>query len=255
MGFKQYAGSITLILQLTTDSGAVVRQSRISRLRSKSSPVDDAEWEDVLCSTLLTHQYENRQKPKSAEKLELTSLMAGDQLTLIVRRNISGITQRLGEITLQILDEDEASDRVELLDWVGVAVDRATSLEMKIGDLSMKCEDHDRTIQMLNQQLEDLIEAKKEHETLLLEKFRELLNAKKLKIRDQQRLLAGAKVNHQKGEIDLTSLSVGWQGTEGFLSRTDTSNQTVRISKASRPFESIKEKSQLCVTNESQIGK
>lgn len=47
----------------------------------------------------------------------------------------------------------------------------------------------------LNQQLEDLIKAKSEHEDALLQKFASLINSKKLKIRDQQRLLATAKVD------------------------------------------------------------
>lgn len=47
--------------------------------------------------------------------------------------------------------------------------------------------------------MEDLIKAKQEHENTLLEKFRELLNTKKRKIRDQQRLLADAKLNPRTG--------------------------------------------------------
>jgi len=51
---------------------------------------------------------------------------------------------------------------------------------------------------MLTKQLDDLLEAKKEHEDLLLEKVALLLNEKKLKIRDQQRLLSTAKVDEEK---------------------------------------------------------
>ena len=135
------------------------------------------------------------------EKFELVSLVARDQMTLIVRRNVSGITQRLGEMILRVLDEEEASERVELLDWVAVAVDRAKFLEGKVENLSLKYDEQGKAIEKLNQQLEDLIQAKREHETSLLEKFQELLNSKKLKIRDQQRLLAGAKVDPHKGDI------------------------------------------------------
>ena len=170
-------------------------------MRAKQSPIDGTEWEDVLSSVLLTqHNEEKRSKPDSVEKLELTALVADDQLTVIVRRNISGITQRLGELTLRVLDEEEAGDRVELLDWVVIAVDRATLLEDEVKNLNVKDEEQGRTIEKLNKQLEELVEAKKEHEVSLLQKFQELLNAKKLKIRDQQRLLAGATVEPQKGE-------------------------------------------------------
>merc|ERR1711939_405777 len=52
----------------------------------------------------------------------------------------------------------------------------------------------------LNQQLEDLVKAKKDHEDELLKKFAALLNTKNLKIRDQQRLLAGAKIPKDAAE-------------------------------------------------------
>lgn len=54
------------------------------------------------------------------------------------------------------------------------------------------------TIAKLTKQLEDLLEAKQQHEDLLLEKVALLLNEKKLKIRDQQRLLSTAKVDEKK---------------------------------------------------------
>lgn len=47
----------------------------------------------------------------------------------------------------------------------------------------------------LKDELEDLTKLKKAHENSLIEKFSLLLNEKKLKIRDQQRLLAGATVD------------------------------------------------------------
>lgn len=143
------------------------------------------------------------EKPTQSDtvrNLELNAPVAGNQLTVIIRRNISGITQRLGEITLRVLDEEEADKRVELFDWVTVTVDRTSALQNKIQSLNVKYEEQGNIIQKLNKQLEDLVEAKKEHENLLFEKFQQLLNAKKLKIRDQQRLLAVAIVNPEKGK-------------------------------------------------------
>ncbi|KAL9097806.1 MAG: hypothetical protein Q9165_000132 [Trypethelium subeluteriae] len=51
------------------------------------------------------------------------------------------------------------------------------------------------TVDKLQAQLDDLVKSKEEHEEALLNKFRQLLNSKKLKIRDQQRLLAGARID------------------------------------------------------------
>jgi hypothetical protein len=54
-------------------------------------------------------------------------------------------------------------------------------------------------ITRLEEQLQGLVDEKLAHENALLQKFADLLNSKKLKIRDQQRLLAGAKVDPSTG--------------------------------------------------------
>ena len=242
--------------QLTTDSGNVVKHSKISKLRSKKSPVDEAEWENTLSSTLLPQSGdEQRPKSKSVEKLELTALVAAGQLSFVIRRNISGITQRLGEITLKALDDEEAGDRVELLDWLAIAVDRTASLEKKVEDLGSKYEEQGNTIQKLNQQLDELIEAKKEHEALLLEKFQALLNAKKLKIRDQQRLLASAKVDPQTGAnipVFIVSKNIILKKVS---SNASTGLTAIGVAKSPRQLKKIKKKSQWFVTDKAEIRK
>ena len=123
------------------------------------------------------------------ETLEVRAVITGEQMTIIFRKNISGITQRLGEISLV---KDEAQE-VDAVAWASTAVLRCDDLEKEVEGLKLKYEDQQSIIRDLQQQLEDLIEAKKMHETALLEKFRDLLNAKKLKIRDQQRVLIQSK--------------------------------------------------------------
>jgi DNA double-strand break repair and V(D)J recombination protein XRCC4 len=59
----------------------------------------------------------------------------------------------------------------------------------------------EETINKLNGQLEELINAKSEHESQLISKFVQLLNEKKLKIRNQQRLLASARVDPSKSKF------------------------------------------------------
>lgn len=49
--------------------------------------------------------------------------------------------------------------------------------------------------------MQQFIREKKTAEDEMLAKFMQLLNNKKLKIRDQQRLLAGAKVDSTKGML------------------------------------------------------
>ena len=167
-----------------------MKQSRISKLRDKRSQLSDDDWENILLSSLLY-----RRIPKAdanpVEKLEMVATIAGDVLAIQFRNNISGITQKLGEL---LLKQDEGQE-IDAISWCGTAVQRSTSLDAEVQDLSAKYDEQSKTIEQLNQQLEELIDAKKSHEDSLLEKFRELLNAKKLKIRDQQRLLMHAKTN------------------------------------------------------------
>ena len=97
---------------------------------------------------------------------------------------------------------------------------------------------HQKTIDDLTIQLDDLVKAKKSHQDEMLRKFAALLNTKKLKIRDQQRLLAHAKVQQarsgtaarkpdssraSKRKVDASSLEPETDD-EGF-ERTDLGNR------------------------------
>lgn len=57
------------------------------------------------------------------------------------------------------------------------------------------------TIAKLHAQLDDFIKTKNEAETAMLQQFMELLNEKKRKIRDQNRLLATVKVDTKVGKL------------------------------------------------------
>ena len=173
---------------------------------------------------------EKNLNPHRLEQLELAASILGTQLVLVFRRNISGITQRLGEIAFR-QDNDEA---IELYEWAAAAADTTTDLARAMRDLNSKYKTQADTIKKLNEQLDDLIRAKKEHETLLLEKFQALLNAKKLKIRDQQRLLAGAKVESQKGMEALKSLPSQTQFWTAAQVQQARQTHSTRSPKASR---------------------
>ena len=172
---------------LTTDE---VRQSRVSKLRDKRNQLNDDQWEDVLHSTLLQRR---SQAPEASilEKLEVFATITGDRLLMVFRNNISAITQKLGEV---VFKKDE-SQEIDIRKWTGTAVERSNELDREVQDLISKYDEQSRKMEKLNNQLEDLIKAKREHEDSLLRNFRELLNAKKLKIRDQKRILASAKLD------------------------------------------------------------
>ena len=172
---------------LTADE---VRQTRISKLRDKRNQLNDDQWENVLHSTLLQRRTQ-ASEASIFEKLEVLASITGDRLSMVFRNNISAITQKLGEV---VFKKDE-SQEIDIRTWTGTAVERSNELDREVQDLSSKYDEQSRKMEKLNNQLEDLIKAKSEHEDSLLRNFRELLNTKKLKIRDQNRVLASAKLD------------------------------------------------------------
>lgn len=76
---------------------------------------------------------------------------------------------------------------------------RADELEEGLTSLTAKYDAVETTINKLNSQLQELIKIKSEHDDQLIAKFAQLLNEKKLKIRNQQRLLASAKIDPATG--------------------------------------------------------
>ncbi|KAB2579751.1 DNA double-strand break repair and VJ recombination XRCC4 [Lasiodiplodia theobromae] len=167
---------------------ASVREAQIRNFKSRAS--DDHEWEVILRSGLLQHPADG-DDAKLLENLEIVASVIDQQLKLTVRKNIEGITQRLGVIPLP----EDRNTEIEFFEWTAIAVNAASVARGDARDLQNKCEAQQVTINKLKSQLDDLIQAKQDHEGALLAKFQDLLNAKKLKIRDQQRLLAGAKVD------------------------------------------------------------
>ncbi|KAI9722390.1 MAG: hypothetical protein M1812_001862 [Candelaria pacifica] len=209
-------GPSLLDVKLTATEGespftGIVRQNRLHKLRAKNYDSNGDEWEAIV-SRALHRESSKTNAGQLFEGLEVVSSINDEQLIITLRKNIGGITvahgltayfdlcsladvtrsqQRLGTISLT-QDNEQA---IELFDWTGVASTAAASAENDLASLTVRYHDQEITITKLKKQLEDLIKAKQEHENSLLEKFRELLNTKKRKIRDQQRLLADAKVN------------------------------------------------------------
>lgn len=115
----------------------------------------------------------------------------------------------LGEIVLPEDDEFEFNP----FEWAQVsAVAHAQTLKQMV-DLEAQVKSKQQTIAKLNAQLEDFIKTKHETETAMLQQFMQLLNEKKRKIRDQSRLLAGAKVDKPTSEISMTECDVHYIDT------------------------------------------
>lgn len=185
-------GSSKLDLRLVGTDGSspfvgTVKNSATHRLRSKAYTGTAEEWTLVLKAILL--QDDQALQSDAGHGLEAIATIDA-QLQIVIRKNIGGITQRLGSIALQQDDDVE----INLLDWTADAVSAFDAQRTRLHDLRSLVEDQRATVAKLNTQIDELVKAKKEHEDQLIGKFSELLNAKKLKIRDQQRLLSGAKV-------------------------------------------------------------
>ena len=193
-----YVGSGRCGFQLTRhgiNRKSAVSQSSISKLLFKNSSLDVKDWENMLLFVLLRR--ENGPK-ESLENLETIASVSSnrDRIVLTIRKSISGVHQRLGEISL----EKDESHELDILSWVSTAVARTASVEQTLLALQAKHDERGRAMENLSSQLEELVKARDSDEKTLLARFCESLNFKKLKVRDQQRLLATAKVDRSRGK-------------------------------------------------------
>lgn len=85
------------------------------------------------------------------------------------------------------------------MSWALTSLARSERLEADLNALTSRYEEQKTQVGALMRQLDELIAAKEKHEEVLFVRFRDLLNAKKLMIRDQQRVLAGAKLDRTLG--------------------------------------------------------
>ncbi|KAL4788407.1 hypothetical protein BJX76DRAFT_353162 [Aspergillus varians] len=197
------SASIALELNITATEGespytTTVRQSQLKKLRAKNYQGSDDEWKAIVLYVLGLQE----ESPKNSELLtgiEASASINGSgdddkELVIIVRKRIQAITQKIGSLTLQQNDEQG----IELFEWSNLAITRANILEQRFNSLLGRFRTAENTINLLNKQLEEFISSKTQHEQQLMSGFVQLLNEKKLKIRNQQRLLTSAKVDTEK---------------------------------------------------------
>ncbi|KAI3320703.1 hypothetical protein HD806DRAFT_538153 [Xylariaceae sp. AK1471] len=183
-------GSRPLDLKLIgSESTAVflikLRHKKIDEYKASPGQCTDEQWQQILISTFVDL------KPVPDIEVRADVQSDGDAVTLSFRKNIQGITQRLGSIKLEENDKTEISP----FDWCVSAITSRTKVTEELAAATAKIEALEQSVNELKAQLDDFIATKQEEETQMLEKFRDLLNEKKLKIRQQQRLLAAAKVD------------------------------------------------------------
>ena len=175
-----------------------------------TSPCSPDEWEKILKAVLLGHE--------PVEGIEAgAECQVGKEITITIRRRVAGISvslivqtllitglanqqpkQRLGTIKL----EHKPDKNIQLFEWCGEAIQERERLREVALVEGARAQDLESRVKQLRDQLDELTRAKKAGETEMLEKVCILLNEKKVKIREQQRLLSTASVNPSK----LTSL-------------------------------------------------
>ncbi|KAI6086605.1 hypothetical protein F4821DRAFT_238146 [Hypoxylon rubiginosum] len=186
-------GSRPLDLKLVGSEGTAVftmklRHKRFIDYKAPNAPCSTEEWEEILTSILVNQQ--------PAPDIEIRADIQSDSssVTLSFRKNIQGITQKLGSFTLE---EDEKTE-ISPFDWCVLALGSREKVQDNLASTNLKISKLEDSLKELQGHLDDLIKAKEEDETQLLEKFRDLLNEKKVKIRQQQRLLASSNVDPEK---------------------------------------------------------
>ncbi|GKT46971.1 uncharacterized protein ColSpa_07152 [Colletotrichum spaethianum] len=171
---------------LAEDHGGPVRQDKVAALRVKNSPCTEDEWISILTAVL--HQ-------EPANDIEVLADVENETtLTLTVRKRGREFTQRLGAIELS----HSPRELIELFDWCGLSAQTANEAKEALASATAKASQLEESVRELKAQLDELIAAKEADESELLEKFRDLLNEKKVKIRQQQKLLASASVEPDK---------------------------------------------------------
>jgi hypothetical protein len=201
-----------------------VYESRISKLLVKEAPISEEEFEQILSKELLQRDANptttttttaaaaaaaalvesGKEEETVSNVIEIVASIhskGGDQSKWFIdvefRRNIAGIHQYLAKIRLGC----DPTREIDIFEWGAVAVDRNKLLSQRIDDVLGQLAEREKTISRLKNQLEEFQEVHKKDLDVMLDKFCEVLNMKKAKIRDQQRLLAVSKIDKVKGKV------------------------------------------------------
>ncbi|KAL6809029.1 hypothetical protein GGI42DRAFT_228880 [Trichoderma sp. SZMC 28013] len=159
-----------------------LKHDRIASLQVPNCPVSESEWQAILQSLFSLQPVADIQATASIE--------SETSLSITVRKRVQGITQRLGSIELKH-DENEG---IELFKWCAETTDALAQSNVALAEAAAHAKELETTVKELNSQLDELITSKEDDETALLLKFRDLLNEKKVKIREQQKILAAGPI-------------------------------------------------------------
>ncbi|PYI30870.1 hypothetical protein BP00DRAFT_426108 [Aspergillus indologenus CBS 114.80] len=167
-----------------------VRQSHLNSYRSKNYQGTEDDWTQIILHVL--GQAEQCEKDQDLfAGLEALAIISGletqdKEIKLVIRKKVQTITQKLGTLVLKQNDEQA----IHLYDWTSTSVERADSFERRCSILLGRYRAAEQRIKDLDAQLDELLSAKTRHDEQLMKNLMQLLNEKKLKIRNQQRVIA-----------------------------------------------------------------
>ncbi|RDL38211.1 Uncharacterized protein BP5553_02551 [Venustampulla echinocandica] len=176
-----------------------LKHTQISSLVVKNSPCNQEEWEAILLFVLRGSLPETTNEgPDVCKGVEAVAKVEKNatSLTITIQKRIQGITQRLGTLSLPATEDEE----VFLYEWCGSAIVAKDSASEELQIARSNLREKDAQVKKLEESFNELVNLKNSHEKALLEKFSLLLNEKKLKIRDQQRLLSSSNIDLAKHE-------------------------------------------------------
>ncbi|PHH65180.1 hypothetical protein CDD81_3311 [Ophiocordyceps australis] len=155
----------------------ILKHNDVASLRVKNCPVSLQEWEHVLEAVLGDERLDGIHATATVQPKAL--------LSLTVRKQVQGVTQRLGVIEFAC----DPKERIQLYEWCDTALDALAESKAEAQASAARARELEAAVSDLQMQLSELVEAKQQDETALLCKVQDLLNEKKVKIREQQKII------------------------------------------------------------------
>lgn len=171
-----------------------IKDSGTKKYQASNYSGSVAEWKSILTFVLL-HERPEGPLPDHLKGVDIVAEIVKSTFTITIRKIVGAITQTLGRVELQ---QDEVE--VDLFAWIDVAAASSDQLRSQLQEFQTSSTEQQNQIASLTAELDQLSKAKRDHEQELLSKCAALLNEKKLKIRDQQRLLSHSKVDPDVAE-------------------------------------------------------
>lgn len=107
------------------------------------------------------------------------------ELRLSIRKQIGGITQRLGLITIPASVDESAEAEADVLSWAASACEWVSIHRNRTAALQAELAERTEMVQKLRREMDDLVSRNQELVDGLLEKFSRVLNSKKRFIRER----------------------------------------------------------------------